>query len=87
MENLIIVISSTTFNDENENKTGSGNNKVIYIAQLKDETNNVDVQFYRRILAYVLKCPKRTYWAKYHQPKVKEIKDCENLKFFFKQRL
>ncbi|CAF3337898.1 unnamed protein product, partial [Rotaria sp. Silwood2] len=64
-------------------KHGNGNNKVSYIAQFKVETKNVDVQFYRRVLAYVLKCPKRTYWGKYHQPKVKEIKDYENLKIFF----
>ncbi|CAF1335475.1 unnamed protein product [Rotaria sordida] len=64
-------------NGENKfTKAFNENNKVIYIAQLKDETKNVDLQFSRRVLAYVLKCPKRTYWEKCHQSKAKEIKDC-----------
>ncbi|CAF4874300.1 unnamed protein product [Rotaria sp. Silwood1] len=54
-------------NGENKfTKALNGNNKVIYIVQLKDETKNVDLQFCRRVLAYVLKCPKRTYWKKCH---------------------
>ncbi|CAF4919815.1 unnamed protein product [Rotaria sp. Silwood1] len=54
-------------NGENKfTKALNGNNKVIYIVQLKDETKNVDLQFCRRVLAYVLKCPKTTYWKKCH---------------------
>lgn len=57
--------------------------KTIYIAELKDESKAIDLQFPRRVLAYTLKCPKRTYWDKCQQSKYKETQECEEFKNFY----
>lgn len=57
--------------------------KLIYISKL-EEDKAVDLQFPRRVLAFTLKCPKRTYWDKCQQPRFKEAKDCEEFKKFYK---
>ena len=59
--------------------------KTVYIAQLKDESKAIDLQFPRRVLAYTLKCPKRTYWDKCQQSKYKETQECEEFKNFYKE--
>lgn len=58
--------------------------KTFYAAELKDESKAIDLQFPRRVLAYTLKSPKRTYWDKCQQSKYKETQECEEFKKFYK---
>lgn len=55
-----------------------------YISTISDDsTKKFDLQFPRRVLSYILKSPKRLYWEKCQQPKIKEDKDCQEFKTFF----
>lgn len=63
----------------------NASDKTFYVAELKDESKAVDLQFPRRVLAYTLKCPKRTYWDKCQQSKYKETQECEEFKNFYKE--
>lgn len=48
-----------------------------------DETQPVDLQFPRRVLASVLRCSKRVYWEKCKQTKDEETFECEAFKRFY----
>lgn len=52
------------------------------VAQL-DPEKPVDLQFPRRVLAFHLKCPKRTYWNRCTQTKGQESGECDRFKRFF----
>ncbi|KAG7194941.1 uncharacterized protein KQ657_004050 [Scheffersomyces spartinae] len=65
----------------NENATI---NKRIYIAPLSSQgESTVDLQFPRRVLAYLLLKPNRVYWEKCRQPVYRETHECEKFKEFF----
>ncbi|KAG7664236.1 uncharacterized protein J8A68_002250 [[Candida] subhashii] len=63
--------------------TPNDEEKSIYISELADSDKPIDMQFPRRVLAHTLNLPKRVYWDKCQQPKLKEISDCEEFKKFF----
>lgn len=59
-------------------------NKKIYIAPLSSEGGStIDLQFPRRVLAYLLMRPNRVYWEKCRQPVYRETHECEEFKKFF----
>lgn len=57
-------------------------NPTIYVNKVTED-KVIDLQFPRRVLSYIIRSPKRLYWDKCQQPKIKEIKDCEEFKKFF----
>lgn len=56
---------------------------VHYVAQLSGG-KSLDLQFPRRVLAFILRSPKRVYWEKCRQTMAQETTDCEKFKKFFK---
>lgn len=56
----------------------------VYINKITEE-KMVNLQFPRRVLSYIIRSPKRLYWDKCQQPRMKEVKDCEEFKKFFDQ--
>lgn len=56
---------------------------VHYVAQLSGN-KSLDLQFPRRVLAFLLRSPKRVYWEKCKQTLSQETTDCEKFKRFFK---
>lgn len=64
--------------------TVSGERKTYYVAKLVDD-KPVDLQFPRRVLASILRSPKRVYWEKCRQSKEQEVNDCETFKRFYQE--
>lgn len=58
--------------------------KEIFISELNDNSKSVDLQFPRRVLAFLLKSMKRMNWVRCKQPKYKEIQESENFRQFYK---
>lgn len=56
----------------------------VYAAEL-EPGRPVDLQFPRRVMAYHLKCPKRTYWDRCKQTKGQETTECERFKSFYRK--
>lgn len=61
-----------------------GDTPKIFVATLTDE-GMFDFQFPRRVLAHTLNLPKRIYWDKCQQPKIKEAAECEEFKKFYSE--
>lgn len=63
----------------------SSTEKTTYVAELGESNKPVDLQFPRRVLAHVLRTPKRTYWEKCKQSRIKEQDESEAFKSFYKK--
>lgn len=63
----------------------SSTDKTVYVAELGGSEKSVDLQFPRRVLAHLLRTPKRTYWEKCRQSRFKEQDESEAFKAFYKK--
>lgn len=60
-------------------------NKVVHYVALISGEKALDLQFPRRVLAYLLRIPKRIHWDRCKQTVAQESDDCEKFKQFFKE--
>lgn len=63
--------------------SGKTNDPRTVVAPLSSE-KPVDLQFPRRVMAFHLKCPKRTYWNRCTQTMGQESDECNKFKEFFR---
>lgn len=62
----------------------TGKEPMHFISPLTSQ-KPLDLQFPRRVMAFHLRCPKRTYWERCRQTMAQESSECEKFKKFFKK--